>query len=71
MNDDVAIVPCSCGRSPTEQCVGWHSLPYDEFQRRQRMWLEEELKRDQELEEYKRQAQELWSDSCTTPRSKS
>jgi hypothetical protein len=35
------------------------------------MWLEEELKRDQELEEYKRQAQELWSDSCTTPRSKS
>jgi len=26
------------------------------------------MKKDQELEEYKRQAQELWSDSCTTPR---
>jgi hypothetical protein len=23
-----------------------------------------------ELEEYKKQAQDLWSDSCTTPRSK-
>lgn len=25
---------------------------------------------DVELEEYKRQAQDLWSDSCTTPRKK-
>jgi hypothetical protein len=25
---------------------------------------------DNDLEEYKRQAQEMWSDSCTTPRKK-
>lgn len=27
-------------------------------------------KRDDSLEEYRKQAQELWSDSCTTPRKK-
>jgi hypothetical protein len=32
------------------------------------LWMEEEMKKDQELEEYKRQAQAMWSDSCTTPR---
>jgi hypothetical protein len=32
------------------------------------LWLEEEMRRDAELEEYTRQAQELWNDSCTAPR---
>jgi hypothetical protein len=32
------------------------------------LWMEDQLRKDAELEEYKRQAQELWSDSCTTPR---
>jgi hypothetical protein len=33
------------------------------------LWMEDELRRDAELEEYTKQAQELWGDSCTTPRS--
>jgi len=52
---------CGCGRSPTGDCIGWHGLTEEAFQHAQRNWLEE----------YKKQAQELWSDSCTAPRSKS
>jgi len=59
---------CGCGRSPTGKCIGWHGLTEELYQHRRMLWLEEEMKKDQELEEYKRQAQELWSDSCTTPR---
>jgi hypothetical protein len=59
---------CGCGRSPTGKCCGWHGLTQEQFQRAQANWLEEELRKDSELEEYKKQAQELWSDSCTTPR---
>ena len=61
---------CGCGRSPTGKCCGWHGLTEEAFQHAQRNWLEEEMRRDAELEEYKRQAQEMWSDSCTTPRKK-
>lgn len=25
-------VKCGCGRSPTGNCIGWHSLQEDEFQ---------------------------------------
>jgi hypothetical protein len=59
---------CGCGRSPTDKCIGWHGLTEEMYQHRRMLWLEEELKKDVELEEYKRQAQEIWSDSCTTPR---
>ena len=59
---------CGCGRSPTGKCIGWHGLTEELYQHRRMLWLEEEMKKDQELEEYKRKAQELWSDSCTTPR---
>ena len=59
---------CGCGRSPTGKCIGWHGLTEEMYQHRKMLWLEEELKRDAELEEYTKQAQELWSDSCTTPR---
>jgi hypothetical protein len=59
---------CGCGRSPTGKCIGWHGLTEDEFQHKQMLWMEEELRKDEELEEYKRQAQELWNDSCTAPR---
>lgn len=52
-------VSCGCGRSPTGKCCGWHALTEEAYQ----------AKRDQyELEQYKHQAQELWSDSCTTGR---
>lgn len=48
---------CGCGRSPTGKCIGWHGL------------TEEQYKTEKELYEYRQQAQETWSDSCTTPRS--
>ncbi len=62
-------VPCGCGRSPTGFCIGWHGLNEEMYQHKKMLWMEEQLRKDQELEEYKKQAQELWSDSCTTGRS--
>ena len=50
---------CGCGRSPTGKCIGWHGLNEEQLKEARSQW---------ELEEYKQQAQELWSDSCTTPR---
>jgi len=50
---------CGCGRSPTGKCIGWHGLSEEEYQSKKDQW---------ELAEYQKQAQELWSDSCTTPR---
>lgn len=49
---------CGCGRSPTGDCIGWHSLTEEAYQ----------AKRDEyELAKYQRQAQGLWFDggSCT------
>ena len=51
---------CGCGRSPTGKCCGWHALTEEAY----RVKLNE-----YELEQYCQQAQELWSDSCTTGRS--
>ena len=59
---------CGCGRSPTGKCIGWHGLTEEGFRHAQMLWMEEELRKDTELEEYKKQAQELWNDSCTAPR---
>ena len=56
---------CGCGRSPTGKCMGWHALSESEYQSKLESYLA-----DKELEDYKKQAQELWSDSCTTPRAK-
>ena len=50
---------CGCGRSPNGKCIGWHGLTEEQYQR---------AKNEYELDEYKKQAQSLWSDSCTTPR---
>lgn len=50
---------CGCGRSPTGDCVGWHSLTEDQYKQKLN---------DYELEQYKKQAQSLWSDSCTSGR---
>ena len=61
---------CGCGRSPTGKCIGWHGLSEDMYQHQKMLWLEEQIKKDTELEEYKKQAQELWNDSCTSGRSK-
>jgi hypothetical protein len=51
---------CGCGRSPTGKCIGWHGLSEEEYQAKKTEW---------DLNEYKRQAQELWNDSCTSKRS--
>ena len=61
---------CGCGRSPTGDCIGWHSLTEELYQHKKMLWLEEELRKDNELDQYKKQAQNLWSDSCTSQRSK-
>jgi len=53
-------VPCGCGRSPTGNCIGWHGLSEAVYEEKKREW---------ELAEYKKQASELWSDSCTSGRS--
>lgn len=67
-NEDIGR--CGCGRSPTGKCIGWHSLSEELYQHQKMLYLEEELKRDIEIEEYKKQAQDLWNDSCTSGRSK-
>ena len=61
---------CGCGRSPTGKCVGWHALSETEYQSKLESYLAEEQAKADDLELYKKQAQELWSDSCTAPRSK-
>jgi hypothetical protein len=50
---------CGCGRSPTGKCIGWHGLTEEQYQA---------ALNDYEIELYKKQAQELWNDSCTSPR---
>ena len=60
---------CGCGRSPTGKCMGWHALTEADYQSKLESYLAEEQDRA-DLEEYKKQAQALWSDSCTAPRSK-
>jgi hypothetical protein len=52
---------CGCGRSPTGDCIGWHALDEGTYREKLAEW---------ELEDYKRRAQEMWNDSCTSQRSK-
>jgi len=59
---------CGCGRSPTGKCIGWHGLSEEMYQHQKMLWLEDQLRKDSELEEYQKQAQEIWNDSCTAPR---
>jgi hypothetical protein len=51
---------CGCGRSPTGNCIGWHSLEENEYREKLAGW---------ELEDYKRKANQLWNDSCTSGKS--
>jgi hypothetical protein len=50
-NPNGKIGSCGCGRSPTGNCIGWHGLTETEFQQRQRAWLEEELRKDNEVKD--------------------
>ncbi len=54
------IGTCGCGRSPTGDCIGWNGLSEEQYLSKKGEW---------ELEEYKRQAQATWNDSCTSGRS--
>jgi hypothetical protein len=42
---------CGCGRSPTGKCIGWHGLTEEAFRHAQMIWLEDELRKDAEIEE--------------------
>jgi len=42
---------CSCGRSPTSFCVGWHKLSHEEWQTK-KMILEAKLRAELVEEEY-------------------
>jgi len=50
---------CGCGRSPTGKCIGWHGLTEEQFKAAKDNW---------DLEQYQKQAAELWNDSCTSGR---
>jgi hypothetical protein len=50
---------CGCGRSPTGKCIGWHGLTEEAYRAKLNEY---------ELDQYRRQAQDLWSDSCTSGR---
>jgi hypothetical protein len=50
---------CGCGRSPTGKCIGWHSYNDEQLAEARRVW---------DLDQYMKQAQDLWSDSCTSGR---
>jgi hypothetical protein len=50
-------VTCGCGRSPTGKCCGWHALTEDAYRVKLSEW---------EFEQYKKQAQDTWGDSCTS-----
>jgi len=30
----INIMSCGCGRSPTGECIGWHSLTEEEYQKK-------------------------------------
>lgn len=51
---------CSCGRSPTGKCCGWHKLTEEQYK---------QAKADYEYQSYLKETQEIWNDSCTTKRS--
>jgi hypothetical protein len=57
--DDKEFGKCGCGRSPTGKCIGWHGLEEGEFREKLAEW---------EVEDYKRRAQAMWNDSCTSVR---
>lgn len=58
-NPEGKIGTCGCGRSPTGDCIGWHGLSEEMYQQKKTEW---------ELNEYKKQAMNLWNDSCTSGR---
>ena len=42
---------CGCGRSPTGKCVGWHGLTEEMYQHQKMLWMEDQLRKDNEAEQ--------------------
>jgi Na+-translocating ferredoxin:NAD+ oxidoreductase RNF subunit RnfB len=42
---------CGCGRSPTGDCIGWHSLTEEIYQHKKMLWLEEQELKDNEVKD--------------------
>ncbi len=48
---DEKIGTCGCGRSPTGDCIGWHSLSEEMYNHQKMLWLEEQFRKDSEIED--------------------
>jgi hypothetical protein len=53
------IGTCGCGRSPTGDCCGWHSLTEEQYKQKKSDW---------DLAQYQKEANQTWNDSCTSGR---
>lgn len=42
---------CGCGRSPTGDCIGWHSLTEEMYRHKKMLWLEEQELKDNEVKD--------------------
>jgi Na+-translocating ferredoxin:NAD+ oxidoreductase RNF subunit RnfB len=42
---------CGCGRSPTGDCIGWHSLTEEIYQHKKMLWIEEQELKDNEVKD--------------------
>jgi hypothetical protein len=58
-NEGGKIGTCGCGRSPTGDCCGWHSLTEEQYKQKKSDW---------DLAQYQKEANETWNDSCTSER---
>jgi len=58
---------CGCGRSPTGKCCGWHALSESEYQSKLESFMADQVQAQDELDEYKNIANDLWfsGGSCT------
>jgi hypothetical protein len=45
-DDPEEIGRCGCGRSPTGKCIGWHGLPEDIYKHRLMMYMEDQMRDD-------------------------
>ena len=45
-NNDIG--KCGCGRSPTGKCIGWHGLTEDMYKHQLMLYMEDQLKGDNE-----------------------
>jgi hypothetical protein len=58
-NQGGKIGTCGCGRSPTGDCCGWHSLTEEQYKQKKSDW---------DLVQYQKEANQTWNDSCTSGR---